>query len=126
MSGFCAVLVSGAALSNDGSVRVAVDDRAVIHFPCAVERRTICPDGSLCTEVTRLSCTVFPSDQAQGKCFLDHLLKGQIVSFQGRLMPDPKTGTPRLWEGQHRQFHSTFEILIDPSTLHFSLAEPSR
>ena len=45
-----------------------------------------------------------------GEACNEYLKKGSKVLVEGRMNADPKTGNPRLWQGQDGQTRASFEV----------------
>ena len=85
-------------LGRDPEMRFTPTGQAVTNFSVATNRQYTASDG------TKVKETIWFRISAWGKSAEicnQYLRKGSRVLVEGRLVPDMKTGGPRIWEGQN-------------------------
>lgn len=85
-------------LGKDPEMRYTPSGQAVTNFNVAANRKYTSSDGQLVKETTWFRVSVWGKQAESCNQFLK---KGSLVLVEGRLTPDPKTGGPRIWEGQN-------------------------
>ena len=85
-------------LGRDPEMRYVPSGQAVTNFNMATSRRYTGPDGQQVDETTWFRISVWGK---QAESCNQYLKKGSLVLVEGRLNPDPKTGSPRIWQGQN-------------------------
>jgi single-strand DNA-binding protein len=93
-------------VGRDPEMRYTPSGQAVTNFNVATNREYTGSDGNKVKE------TVWFRISAWGKTAEicnQYLHKGSKVLVEGRLVPDPKTGGPRIWSGQNGP-GSNFEV----------------
>jgi len=120
MSGTLKVILMGAHLGGDATNRFTPTGKQVISFSAASNRQYNSTNGEPAKETTWLHCTVWPVSDAQADFFLKNLIKGRKVSFEGRLVIDPQSGGPRIWERQDGSKGCSFEVIVNPVSLDIS------
>lgn len=120
MSGTLKVILMGAHLGSDASNRFTPTGKQVITFSAASNRQYNTTNGEPAKETTWLHCTVWPVSDAQAEFFVKNLIKGRKVSLEGRLVIDPKTGGPHIWERQDGSKGCSFEVVVNPVSLDIS------
>jgi single-strand DNA-binding protein len=96
-------------LGADPSMRYAPNGKAVTNMSVAETRKYTGSDGEKVQETTWFRVTVW--DKRAEVCN-QYLSKGSKVYIEGRLKPDPKTGGPRVYQGQNGP-GASFEITAD-------------
>jgi single-strand DNA-binding protein len=96
-------------LGADPSMRYAPNGKAVTNMSVATSRKYTGNDGQKVTETTWYRVTVW--DKRAEVCN-EYLSKGSKVYIEGRLIPDPKTGGPKIWQGQNGP-GASFEVNAD-------------
>lgn len=94
-------------LGRDPEMRYTPGGQAVTNFSVATNRQYTGSDGQLVKE------TIWFRISAWGKLAEtcnQYLKKGSKVLVEGRLVPDPATGGPRLWNAQDGQARASFEV----------------
>jgi single-strand DNA-binding protein len=84
-------------VGRDPEMRYTPSGQAVTNFNVATNRQYTSSDGTMVKE------TIWFRVSTWGKTAENcnqYLRKGSKVLIEGRLVPDPKTGGPRIWEGQ--------------------------
>jgi len=85
-------------VGRDPEMRYTPGGQAVTNFNVATNREYTASDG------TKVKETIWFRVSAWGKSAEvcnQYLRKGSKVLVEGRLVPDPKTGGPRVWTGQN-------------------------
>jgi single-strand DNA-binding protein len=91
-------------------MRVAPSGQPVANFPVATRRKFKNGDGQEVNEVTWFRVSAWGKT---GEACSRFLKKGEQVFIEGRLIPDPATGGPRLWTRQDGHPAASFEIHAD-------------
>jgi len=98
-------------LGNDPEMRYMPDGQAVTNFSMAVNRRwTDRATGEVQEEATWFRVSVWGR---QAEPVNQYLSKGRQVYVEGRLRPDPHTGSPRLWTRQDGTVGASFEVTAE-------------
>lgn len=98
-------------LGNDPEMRYMPDGQAVTNFSMACNRRwTDRATGQPQEEVTWFRVSVWG---AQAEAVNQYLRKGRQVLVQGRLRPDPSTGSPSLWTRGDGSVGTSFEVVAN-------------
>jgi single-strand DNA-binding protein len=100
-------------LGRDPEMRYTPSGQAVTNFNLATNRQYTASDG------TQVKETIWFRVSTWGKSAEtcnQYLHKGSKVLVEGRLVPDPKTGGPRVWQGQNGP-GASFEV--SASTVRF-------
>lgn len=84
-------------LGKDPEMRYTPSGQAVTNFNVATNRQYTGSDGQTVKETTWFRVSVWGK---QAESCNQYLKKGRMVLVEGRLMPDPKTGGPKIWQGQ--------------------------
>jgi len=96
-------------LGNDPEMRYMPDGQAVTNFSLACNRRwNDRSTGQPQEEVTWFRVSVWGG---QAEAVNQYLRKGRQVLVQGRLRPDPKTGSPSLWTRSDGSVGASFEVV---------------
>ena len=106
------IIIAG-ALGRDPELRYAPSGKAVCNFSMATNRQYTGSDGQIVKEVTWFRVSVWGR---QAETCNQYLKKGSKVLVEGRLIPDPKTGGPRIYETQNGP-GASFEV--NASTVRF-------
>lgn len=93
-------------LGRDPEMRYTPDGKAVTNFSVAVNNRYTTKAGETKEETTWFRVVTW--DRMAENCNL-YLKKGQRVLVTGRLIVDPATGGPRVWEKDGRH-GASFEL----------------
>lgn len=95
-------------LGGDPEMRYMPDGTAVTNFSVATNRRwTDGRTGDQREETTWIRVSVWGK---QAESANQYLSKGSQVLVEGRLRPDPETGSPRLWTRQDGTVAASFEM----------------
>jgi len=95
-------------LGSDPEMRYMPDGTAVANFSVATNRRwTDRSSGQQKDETTWFRVSVWGR---QAESVNQYLSKGRQVMVQGRIAPDPQTGSPRVFTRQDGTAGSSFEI----------------
>jgi len=98
-------------LGGDPEMRYMPDGTAVTNFSLATNRRwTDSRSGEPREETTWFRVSVWGR---QAESTNEYLSKGRRVLVEGRLRPDPETGSPRLWTRQDGTVAASFEIFAE-------------
>lgn len=96
-------------LGSDPEMRYMSDGQAVTNFSLACNRRwNDRITGQPQEEVTWFRVSVWGG---QAEAVNQYLRKGRQVLVQGRLRPDPKTGSPSLWTRSDGSVGASFEVV---------------
>jgi single-strand DNA-binding protein len=85
-------------LGRDPEMRYTPSGQAVTNLSVASSRKYTGSDGTLVQETIWFRISVWGK---QAETCNQYLRKGSKVLVEGRLVPDPKTGGPRVWQGQN-------------------------
>ena len=95
-------------LGRDPEMRYMPDGTAVTSFSVATGRRwTDKATGQPVDETTWFRISVWGR---QAETANQYLSKGRKVLVEGRIKPDPSTGSPRIWTRQDGTVGSSYEI----------------
>ena len=95
-------------LGRDPEMRYMPDGTAVTSFSVATGRRwTDKATGQPVDETTWFRVSVWGR---QAETANQYLAKGRKVLVEGRIKPDPSTGSPRIWTRQDGTVGSSYEI----------------
>lgn len=100
-------------LGRDPEMRYTPSGQAVTNFSVATNRQYTASDGTQVKETMWFRVSTWGK---QAETCNQYLRKGSKVLIEGRLTPDPKTGGPRVWQGQNGPAAS-FEV--SASTVRF-------
>lgn len=100
-------------LGRDPEMRFTPAGQAVTNFSVASGRKWTTADGSKMEETIWFRISAWGK---QAETCNEYLKKGSKVLVEGRLIPDVKTGSPRIWQGQNGP-GATFEV--SASTVRF-------
>jgi single-strand DNA-binding protein len=84
-------------LGKDPEMRYTPSGQAVTNFNVATNRQYTGSDGNQVKETIWFRVSTWGK---QAETCNQYLKKGSRVLIEGRLIPDPKTGGPRIWQGQ--------------------------
>jgi single-strand DNA-binding protein len=102
---FQTILVVG-YLGRDPELRYTPAGTAVVSFSIATDR-TYTKDEQEVKEVTWFRVTAWGK---QAETCNQYLAKGSQVLVEGKLVPDPTTGGPKLWQGKDGSWKANFDI----------------
>jgi single-strand DNA-binding protein len=85
-------------LGRDPEMRYTPSGQAVTNFSVATSRKYTDSGGQLVQETIWFRVSAWGK---QAETCNQYLKKGSKVLVEGRLNPDPKTGAPRIWQGQN-------------------------
>lgn len=94
-------------LGRDPEMRFTPSGQAVTNFNLAANRQFTDAGGQVVKETTWFRISVF--GKAAENCN-QYLQKGSLVLVEGRLVSDPETGGPRLYNRQDGTPGSSFEV----------------
>jgi len=98
-------------LGRDPEMRYLPNGRAVTSFSVATNRRwTDQASGEPREETTWFRISVWGR---QAESANQYLSRGRMVLVEGRLVPDPQTGGPRLFTRQDGTVGTSFEVTAD-------------
>ncbi len=98
-------------LGSDPEMRYMPDGSAVTNFSLATNRRwTDSRTNETREETTWIRVSVWGR---QAETVNQYLSKGRRVLVEGRLRPDPQTGSPRVFTRQDGTMGSSFEMTAD-------------
>ena len=101
-------LIIAGHLGSDPEMRYMPDGRAVTNFSVATNRKwTNKTTGETQKETTWFRVSVWG---AQAEAANQHLVKGRQVLVEGRLKPDPDTGSPRVFARNDGTAGASYEI----------------
>jgi single-strand DNA-binding protein len=84
-------------LGRDPEMRYTPSGQAVTNLSVATNRKYTGSDGQPVKETTWFRVSVWGK---QAETVSQYLKKGSSVLVEGRLVPDPATGGPKIWQGQ--------------------------
>jgi single-strand DNA-binding protein len=84
-------------LGRDPEMRYTPSGQAVTNLSVATSRQYTGSDGQPVKETIWFRVSVWGK---QAESVNQYLKKGSKVLVEGRLVPDPATGGPRVWQGQ--------------------------
>jgi single-strand DNA-binding protein len=84
-------------LGRDPEMRYTPSGQAVTNLSVATNRKYTGSDGQQVKETTWFRVSVWGK---QAETVSQYLKKGSSVLVEGRLVPDPATGGPKIWQGQ--------------------------
>ncbi len=85
-------------LGKDPEMRYTPSGQAVTSFSVATNRQYTGSDGQQVKETIWFRVSTWGKS---AETCNQYLRKGSKVLVEGRLNPDPKTGGPRIWQGQN-------------------------
>jgi len=94
-------------LGRDPEMRYIPSGAAVTNFSMATSEKWTGQDGQQQERTIWWRVSVFGKS---GEACNEYLKKGSKVLVEGRMNADPKTGNPRLWQGQDGQMRASFEV----------------
>jgi single-strand DNA-binding protein len=94
-------------LGRDPEMRYIPSGAAVTSFSMATSEKWTSQDGQKQERTIWWRVSVFGK---MGEVCNEYLKKGSKVLVEGRMTADPKTGNPRLWQGQDGQMRASFEL----------------
>jgi single-strand DNA-binding protein len=94
-------------LGKDPEMRFTPTGAAVTTFSVATDRQWTDGAGKPAKETTWFRVQAW--NKLAESCN-SYLQKGKLVMVEGRLNVDPKTGGPRIWEGDDHVAHAMFEL----------------
>lgn len=97
-------------LGRDPEMRYMPDGTAVTNFSIATSRKWTGNDGEKREETVWFRVEVW---RKQAETVNQYLGKGSKVLVEGRIKPDPATGSPRIWTRQDGTSGASFEIVAD-------------
>lgn len=98
-------------LGSEPEMKYMPNGQAVTNFSVACNRRwTDQATGQPQEEVTWFRVSVWGR---QAEAANQYLTKGRQVFIEGRLRPDPVTGSPRLWPRHDGSVGASFEVVAD-------------
>jgi single-strand DNA-binding protein len=101
-------------LGRDPEMRYTPSGQAVTNFSIATNRQYTASDGNQVKETIWFRVSTWGK---QAETCNQYLRKGSKVLVEGRLVPDPATGGPRLWTRQDGTSSASFEV--SASTVRF-------
>ena len=84
-------------LGRDPEMRYTPSGQAVTNLSVATSRQYTGSDGQQVKETIWFRVSVWGK---QAETVNQYLKKGRSVLVEGRLVPDPATGGPKIWQGQ--------------------------
>ena len=94
-------------LGKDPELRYTPDGSAVTNFSLATHRRFTDSSGERSEETTWFRVSVW--GRTAESC-AEYLRKGSRVLVEGRLTPDPGTGSPRLWTRRNGSTAASYDV----------------
>jgi single-strand DNA-binding protein len=101
-------------LGRDPEMRYTPSGQAVTNFSIATNRQYTGSNGESIKETIWFRVSAWGK---QAEVCNQYLKKGSKVLVEGRLMPDPATGGPRIWNKQDGTPSASFEVTA--STIRF-------
>jgi single-strand DNA-binding protein len=90
--------------------RYTANGVAVTMFSVATDNAFTDKSGQKVKETTWWKVSVF-GKLAENVNKYVHV--GSLVAFEGRMNPDPATGSPRVWEGKDGTWRATYELIAN-------------
>jgi single-strand DNA-binding protein len=109
-------------LGGDPEMRYMPDGTAVTNFSVATNRKWTDGSGQPQEEVTWFRVSVW---RKQAEAANQYLTKGSKVLVEGRLKPDPATGSPRTYLRSDSTVGASYEIAADTVRFLPSASDPS-
>ena len=100
-------------LGRDPEMRYTPSGQAVTNFSVATNRQYTSSNGQLVKETIWFRISAWGK---QAETCAQYLRRGSKVLIEGRLVADPATGGPRIWQGQ-KGAGASFEV--SASTVRF-------
>lgn len=97
-------------LGRDPEQRFLESGKAVTTFSVATSEKWKGADGQQQERTIWWRVSVFGNQAESCKTYLS---KGSKVFVKGRMQADPKTGGPRIWNGQDGAPRASFELTAD-------------
>ncbi len=94
-------------LGRDPEMRFTPSGQPVTSFSVATNRQYTNANGELVKETLWFRVTTWGK---LAETCNQYLKKGSKVLIEGRLTADPRTGGPRIWNGQDGQPRASFEV----------------
>ncbi|MFN3742488.1 MAG: single-stranded DNA-binding protein [Anaerolineales bacterium] len=94
-------------LGRDPEMRYTPSGQPVTSFSVATNRRYTSANGEQVEETLWFRVTTWGK---LAETCNQYLKKGSKVLVEGRLTGDPRTGGPRIWNGQDGQPRASFEV----------------
>jgi single-strand DNA-binding protein len=94
-------------LGRDPEMRYTPSGQAVTNFNVATNRQYTGSDGNQVKETIWFRVSTWGKT---AETCNQYLKKGSKVLVEGRLVPDPATGGPRLWQRQDGTNAASFEV----------------
>jgi single-strand DNA-binding protein len=94
-------------LGRDPEMRITPSGTAVTNFSMATSETWKDQAGEKQERTIWWRVSVFGKS---GEACNEYLKKGSKVLVEGRMTADPKTGNPRMWQGQDGQMRASFEV----------------
>lgn len=94
-------------LGRDPEMRITASGTSVTSFSMATSEKWTGQDNQLQERTIWWRISVFGKS---AEACNEYLKKGSKVLVEGRVTGDPKTGNPRLWQGQDGQTRASFEV----------------
>nr|BAL53181.1 single-strand binding protein [uncultured Chloroflexota bacterium] len=94
-------------LGRDPEMRYTPSGQPVTSFSVATNRRYTAANGEQVEETLWFRVTTWGK---LAETCNQYLKKGSKVLVEGRLTGDPRTGGPRIWNGQDGQPRASFEV----------------
>jgi single-strand DNA-binding protein len=94
-------------LGREPEMRYLPSGQEVCSFSMATNEKWTGQDGEKNERTIWWRVSVFGKS---GVACNEYLHKGSLVLVEGRMTADPKTGNPRLWQGQDGQTRASFEL----------------
>jgi single-strand DNA-binding protein len=94
-------------LGRDPEMRYTPDGTPVTNFSVATNRRWNNPDGSQGEETIWFRVTAW---RRQAEICNEYLQKGRQVLIEGRLLPDPNSGGPKIFTRRDGTAGASYEV----------------
>jgi single-strand DNA-binding protein len=94
-------------LGADPEMRYTPTGQAVTHLSVATNHQRTDSEGRVQKETVWFRVSVWGK---QAESCNQYLTKGRPVLVEGRMVPDPKTGGPRIWTGNDGVPRASFEV----------------
>ncbi len=101
------ILIITGHLGRDPEMRFTQSGQAVTSLNVATSRKFTNAAGEKTEVTTWFRVSVWGK---QAETCNQYLKKGSLIQVQGRLEPDPATGSPRIWTKQDGAAGASFEV----------------
>lgn len=102
-----AKLVGIGYLGKEPEMRYSAAGVAITSFPVATKHTFTNKEGEKIEQTTWWRISTFGK---MAETCNQYLHKGSLIAFEGRLMPDPDTGSPKIWTSKDGDARASYEV----------------